>query len=316
MVEVTARKIRTWTRDGLLPAPARAALPGHSRAGVPYRYPEPAPSAVKWLGRHRRYIQGVQATKFWMRVEGFSYVELDVNTFLRDRAASVWEQARAKVPSLPEIDRARSISEDLQERLLDEIDVGITAPYLDHDLLTDKTAAEVTIGGAAIGIIPSRYLEGEPARTGADDDGRYKPYADYLLEEGEKRYADAAKATLPQIMAVANVAATYDAASRGAVDEGLLRTTWRHAKERSADGDVLRAWGYDPLVLALMSLSMERIVLPRVREFLPDFLWIIERVAEDLETPSDLAAKLRANITVTRKVLGIAPPGSDVGPES
>lgn len=316
-VDVTRRQIRIWTRDGLLPRPSRAATPGQGRAGVRYRYPEPAPSAAVWLGRHGRFAGDLATAKFWMRVEGFHHVELDVNAFLRDRAERIWWEVRQKLPGLPGIGEVASLPEDSRERLLDEIDERILRPYLEGGRLTDQVASEVTMGGAFLGIIPARYLEGGPADTGAEDDGRYRPYPDYLLREGEEAYIDAARRVVPSVASVANLVEIHRAASRGEIRDRQLRLAWRMAKDAAPGFELARAWGYEPLALAVEYLSVERIVLPWVLDTLAAFLSAIEEVVGDeemlrqMEMPPSLVAKLRANVSATREAMGTAllPPG-------
>ncbi|MDP9353178.1 MAG: hypothetical protein M3P51_16785 [Chloroflexota bacterium] len=304
-VEVTGRQIREWTRNGLLPAPTRVALAGQGRTGVPYRYPETALKAVVWIGRYRRFIDGVETTQFWMRIEGFDHVDLDINEYLRVWAERAWEEARTRVPSLPELRQSSlGIPDVLQERLLDEIDDNISSCYLESGLLTDKVAAEVTIGGALLGIIPPRYLEDEPALTGAEDDGRYRPYSDYLLEEGEQHYAELARTVLPQMITVGNLMEIHRAATQGALNEDDMRTLWRRERERLSEGGASVFRRYNPLALAVMYLASERLVLPQIRAQLPHFVRMLQMVADDPETPPELAASLRGKFQATRELLG------------
>ena len=159
-VEVTARQIEEWQKDGLLPNPVRTKLPGQGRGRAPYQYPDPSPDAVIWLGSHRRFIRGVSATQFWMWLEGFNYIEVNqaevVLTCLQDRWAQV-QKYMPSLPSLPEVARD-GLSPELRDKVLDELDVNGTQPMLDSGQWDDRTVAKASLGASALGLYPPEYL--------------------------------------------------------------------------------------------------------------------------------------------------------------
>lgn len=118
-LRVSTRQIEEWNKAGFLPKPERRKIPGQGRGRAPYQYPDPAKDAVVWLGMHRRSIEGANTVRFWMWVEGFQYIDVDVNTFLRDRVASDWEGIRVGIPSLPDIDQVAGMTWEQRERILD-----------------------------------------------------------------------------------------------------------------------------------------------------------------------------------------------------
>jgi hypothetical protein len=187
-IKVSTRQIREWTKDGLLPEPTRAALPGQGKAGIPYRYPEPAPPAVVWLGEHRRRIDGVDRTKFWMRVEGLSYVQVDLNQVVRDACIQAWKNLEEKGLPLPPLDEAvyfisSPAYEGWREKALIDYGNNIATPALNQGVLTEENIEWSTIVAAMVGL----YRGNEEALSIVEDAGG----AGMLPGEREnKRYAD------------------------------------------------------------------------------------------------------------------------------
>jgi hypothetical protein len=175
-VEVSPSQIRVWKRDGLLPRPLRAAMPGQSKGGIEDQYPVSALPAVVWLGKHRERIgkqrpkaDKVLVTKFLMWVDGkgmFDYVEVDKDELIMELCRQEWRVAQALNDELPDIDQAHTIpsrlhgiinegeedlilDEDLQDRILNGFDVNLTSKNLDNS--TGPIGA-TTLYAASLGI--------------------------------------------------------------------------------------------------------------------------------------------------------------------
>src|SRR5215469_4488651 len=74
--EVSSAQFDDWKRDGLLLPPVPPASTERRGKGRPrLLYPDTAVDALVWLGTHRRFIDGDDVARFWMWMEGFTYVE-------------------------------------------------------------------------------------------------------------------------------------------------------------------------------------------------------------------------------------------------
>jgi hypothetical protein len=267
---VTARQIEEWHKDGLLPEPVRTKLPGQGRGRAPYQYPEPAPDAVVWLGTHRRFIDGVDATRFWMWMEGFSYVQVDLRAVVLDHLQRVWREVQKEIPSLPDL--AAMADHDLtdaqREAALDEMDANVTQPMLAAERWTDETVSNASFGAAFMGILPPSFL----AETLEDE----APHAAALVVDGATEHIKTLQAQMPAVFRVAQVGFIYRAVSQENVSWSSLRDAWlaitpealqvlgplfqqmRVFQDRSpvkTHADVLRLMKYDPLSLVVLAAA-------------------------------------------------------------
>lgn len=292
-VKVSARQIEEWNKDGLLPLPIRMRIPGQGRGRPKYQFPPPARDAVVWLGTYRRYIGGSDATKVWMWLEGFDYIQVDINAVVRARVEWVWHVIRQRLPSLPDIDEMDRLTDEDRERLLDEIDENVTTPHLASGAPVDD-AQRIGIGAAFLGILESEYLADEPDNGLAR--GVYdKPYADYLLQKGEEEYAAPLRKLLPRMASAANLIEVYHLVIRGGPEPGDWRAFWQVQKKSPPTVDLMRAWNYEPLTVAMMYLAFKRVFLPPMLFFFGETMrGVLE--ASDGTDPVALPPRLREKI--------------------
>ncbi len=211
-LEISEDTLNKWGADGLLPPHAQK--PGPKGRGRPKVYfPDPAPEAIVWLGTHRRFIEGVDTTKFWMWVEGFDYINVDVNSFVRDRVANFWESLRGLVPSLPRIDLAAETPEEVWREIRDEVDANIATPLLADGRLLDEDIPLAAIGQGFLGIIPGEWLATTPIRTGAADDDNHRPHVEYIEGKGWQSFVS--RAALLYMITAANLIQVYQLVQRG-----------------------------------------------------------------------------------------------------
>ncbi len=291
-VTVSARQIEEWNKDGLLPPPIRMRIPGQGRGRPKYQYPPPARDAVVWLGTYRRYIGGAVATKVWMWLEGFDFIQVDINAVVRERVEWVWHAVQQRLPSLPAIDELSRLSGEDRERLLDEIDENVTQPHLASGAPVDD-AHRIGIGAAFLGILESEHLAEQP-HNALVRDAHDKPYADYLLKEDEEAYAAPLRTLLPRFAKVANLVEVYHLVSRGGPGRDNWRAFWRAQKKAAPQQDLMRAWKYDLLTVAMMYLEYQRIILPPMLFFVGEGMRRVLEASEerDLALPPRLRAKL------------------------
>jgi hypothetical protein len=160
-IEISSGQFDDWKSQDLLPP----AIPDPSQQGRGRRkllYPRvAATAAVMWLGRHRLYIKGDDVAKFWMSLEGFDYIQVDVCTVVLNRIIRFWASLQANIlPSLPDIAvmAQNGISEELRLALLDELDDRYTNAKLQSGTWTDRDTGQATLLAAILGIIPGDYI--------------------------------------------------------------------------------------------------------------------------------------------------------------
>jgi hypothetical protein len=269
-VAVTARQIEEWHKDGLLPEPVRTKLPEQGRGRPPYQYPEPAPEAVIWLGTHRRFISGSDVTRFWMWMEGFSYVQVEHRAVVLDQLQRMWREMQQEVPSLPDIAELadHEITDEQREVVLDEMDANVTAPMLATGRWTEQTVSLASVGAAFLGILPPAWL----AETQADE----APHAAALLVDEATELMSMVQAQLPAVLRVAQLGTVYGVVSQNQVSWPSLRAGWlgftpealqvlapvllqtRAFQDRplaKTRADVLRLMKYDPVSLVALAAA-------------------------------------------------------------
>ena len=221
----SARHIEEWNENGLLPPPTRMRIPGQGRGRPKYQYPPPARVAVIWLGTYRRYIGGSDATKVWMWLEGFDFLQVDINAVVQARVERVWHAVQQQLPSLPDINKMSRLTDEDREGLLDEIDENVTTPQLASGAPVDD-AQRIGIGAAFLGILESEYLAEQPYDDVFSDDLN-EPYADYLLEKGDAEYAPLLRELAPRMARAANLTKFHDLVSHDGPEPDDWRTFWR-----------------------------------------------------------------------------------------
>ncbi len=126
--KVSPRQVMEWNRDGLLPTPTREKMPGQGKGRAPYRFPEPAPTAVMLLARERRYMKSADDAKLWLWLEGFDYAGVDPDQRLQDWLIRGWEEeVRAKAPSVPDLSDTDQVDYDRSQQIFDELDRNVIA---------------------------------------------------------------------------------------------------------------------------------------------------------------------------------------------
>ncbi len=124
--KVSPRQVMEWNRDDLLPTPTREKVPGQGKGRAPYRFPEPAPTAVMLLARERRYMKSADDAKLWLWLEGFEYTGVDPDERLQDWLIRGWEEEiRAKAPSVPDLSDTDQIDYDRSQQIFDELDRNV-----------------------------------------------------------------------------------------------------------------------------------------------------------------------------------------------
>ncbi len=153
--KVSARQVMEWNRDGLLPTPTREKMPGQGRGRAPYRFPEPAPTAVMLLATERHHMKSAEDAKLWLWLEGFDYTGVDPDERLQDWLIKGWEEeVRAKAPSAPELSDADQVDYDHRYEILNELDRNVIAEMggADHD--PEEYAVYSSILAGVLGIDP------------------------------------------------------------------------------------------------------------------------------------------------------------------
>ena len=153
--KVSARQIMEWNRDGLLPTPTREKLPGQGRGRAPYRFPDPAPSAVMLLARERHYMRSSKDAKLWLWLEGFDYTGVDPDEDLHDWLTEGWEkEVRAKAPSVPELPDADQVDYDRRYEILNEVDRNIISKMGNGEHHPEEYAVYSSLLAGVLGIDP------------------------------------------------------------------------------------------------------------------------------------------------------------------
>lgn len=305
-VKVSTRQIEEWHKAGYLPQPIRQKLPGQGPGRAPYQYPEPAERVVSWLGQYKRHINGEAATKFWLLVEGFDYIDFNINASLARGIAEFWQDLQQRISSLPDIADASRMSEMMRVRVLDEIDENITAPLLANGTITEETVGQMTIGAAFLGILSLSEVPDRPLYL--DD---VPDYIELLLTEEERTQPglkEAARAAMPAAIQVANLLEIYARACAGTFTIAGLRATYRiRGRGKSSPPASPQDWDYEPMALVVSSLIMERVIFPQIVPLGIGMLRVLaETDMEDEEiTPDEAAvlAKLRKRLQATREIL-------------
>jgi hypothetical protein len=203
-VEVTQRMIDEWQRAGFLPAPTRQKVPGQGRGRAPYQYPDHTLDVAIWLGTHRRFISGVDTTRFWLWLEGNDHVHIDPIMFLLLEILLAWDDLRTSIPSLPDITQVveHGLSDDQVDHILDEWDAAITVPALASGELYERTAPQVYLDALMYGAVPSAWVD--PA-TG---DMPAEASAMYDLPPDDPRIAGVAR-SLPYMVRASSLVTLY-----------------------------------------------------------------------------------------------------------
>ena len=126
---VPASRIGDWTRKGYLPAPSRPSASQRGRS--PYHFPADTPSVVRALERWRGFAQDADIP-LWLWLEGHDHVGLSPERLDQELEATVrdeWRELQQKLPSLPDLGSG-PVTEQVRERLFDEIDERYTADFL------------------------------------------------------------------------------------------------------------------------------------------------------------------------------------------
>ncbi len=306
--EISEDTLNKWDADGLLPPHTQK--PGPKGRGRPKVYfPDPAPDAILWLTTHRRFIEGVDATKFWMWVEGFDYIDVDINLFVRDRVAGFWNSLRELVPSLPAIELAAETTEEAWWGIRDEVDANITTPLLADGRLLEDDLPLAAIGQAFLGIIPGEWLATIPILIGAAYDDSCRPPVDYLEGKGWQSLVN--RAGLLYMSTAANLIQVYQLAVRGGIQGDLLRAMWdtdpttfsrppqgldrkllslMKSLQQPGMGSGIQSYGYEPLSLIVRYAAMQPIA-----EWLASaILQLLQKFGGNIATNGESLGQLRA----------------------
>ena len=253
------RRIKSWYEQELLPAPTRPPIPGKRGRG-PLVFPEPAHDAVLWLAQHRRFIDGADVAKFWLWLEGFDYIAVDLNHVVSAHCAHAWEQAQTKIPSLPPIEDALHAPESWGNKALDDVDKNITTPALERSDLAPGELERITLRSAQLGLFHGR----EDLLKRRYDDGADTSYAQAALQsvppdmKQEVFTESELEERLPSMMRVGNIIDVYAKAASRLYDWNKARDIWKQAKEfyESERGSVLTVIQYDVLRFMMFFESM------------------------------------------------------------
>lgn len=150
---MSARQIREWHGDGLLPTPTREKIPGQGKGRAPYRFPEPAPAAVVTLARERRYMKSAEDAKLWLWLEGFDYLDVDPDERLQGWLRRGWkEEIRAKCPSVPDLPDVGKIDYDRRIQIGDELDRNVISPMTGDNAKLGEYDAYSLLLNAMVGL--------------------------------------------------------------------------------------------------------------------------------------------------------------------
>lgn len=153
--KVSARQVMEWNRDGLLPPPTREKIPGQGRGRAPYRFLEPATSAVMLLARERHYMKSAEDAKLWLWLEGFDYTGVDPDERLQDWLIEGWEEeVRAKAPSVPELPHADQGDYERRYEILNELDRNVIAEMGRAEHHQEEYALYSSILAGVLGLDP------------------------------------------------------------------------------------------------------------------------------------------------------------------
>jgi hypothetical protein len=164
-VKVTARQIKEWNKDSLLPSPTRERIPGQGRGRAPYQFPEPAPAVVVTLANERRYMKSAKDAKLWLWLEGFDHTDVDPDEHLQEWLVRGWkEEVQAKCPSVPDPAEVDQINYDRHQQILDELDRNVISQMGNRDPRPEEYTLYSSLLSAFLGLAPSE--DDEPLQAG------------------------------------------------------------------------------------------------------------------------------------------------------
>ncbi len=286
-VVVSERQIKAWNAAGFLPTPTREKVAGQGRGRAPNQYPAEAVDAVLWLGSYRASLNGEDATRFWMWLEGFDYIQVDVCAVLTASVRTLWRAAQKELPSLPDLDALgkHGLTDDAREALLDEFDANVTHPMRQSGQWNEAETPRASVGAAVLGILsPSSLADSHMEWEEVNDHHDEPMYARTLLNDSmSEQDVKRTQALLPTLVQAGNFVQVYRLLDKGMVIPSDLRLFWRmltpeiaaallsglpqangvvgHARSRS---DLMRLYHYEP-VAVLLQWAMIRAGLEELR---------------------------------------------------
>jgi hypothetical protein len=280
-IDVSSGQFDDWKGQGLLPG----AIPDASQQGRGRRkllYPRvPAVAAVMWLGKHRLHINGEDVAKFWMSLESFDYIQIDVCRVVLNRIRGFWESLQADIlPSLPDIATMaqNGVSEEQRFALLEELDDRYTTANLQSGKWAEKDTGQASLLAAILGIVPGDHItHANPSKLTEGVDIDVTAVDSVISPEGDRASAKEVSG-VAKVIEMAHLLKLYQALSSQQLVSIDFLITWQvilssetlpqfwpylsriagvhPAKPRNHD-ELLRMMDYEPLYLAVWTFMFK-----------------------------------------------------------